>query len=404
MRVLDLALKDLQQLVRDWKAAGFLVVMPIAFTLLLGFILSGMGGEDDPRLPVGVLDQDGSEVSGHLLVLLEDSDVVRPVVVEDQDLESMTEEVGDGDWAAALLIPPGYGEEALSGDPLDLTIVVEGYSPVGVTSLSEIQAVVVRLIGAAETARIGAQVLETAGGSPDEAFLLGTLEQTLAAWQDPALSVETRVSGSGSDEDEGSFHMRNPFAHTSPGMMVQFAIAGLIGAAEIMVAERKSKALRRLLTTAISRPQIILGHFLAMFVMILVQIALLVVFGQLVLDVDYFREPLATLLVALTTALWVAALGLLIGALAKTSEQVVVFSMVPMFVLAGLGGAMVPLAYTGEAFQTIGHLLPSAWTMDGLQNIVVRGLGLESVLLPAGILVAYAALFFMLAVWRFRFE
>jgi len=42
--------------------------------------------------------------------------------------------------------------------------------------------------------------------------------------------------------------------------------------------------------------------------------------------------------------------------------------------------------------------------MDGFQNIILRGLGLDSVLLPAGILLVYAVVFFGLAVWRFRFE
>jgi ABC-2 type transport system permease protein len=187
-------------------------------------------------------------------------------------------------------------------------------------------------------------------------------------------------------------------------MMVQFAMAGLIGAASILVLERKSGALRRLLTTAISRVEIILGHYLAMFVMIFLQFVILVAFGQLALRVGYLREPLATLLVMVTTALWTASLGLLIGTLAKTEDQVTIFSLIPMFVLAGMGGAWVPLEFTGETFQAIGHLLPTAWAMDGFENIVIRGLGLESVLLPVGILLAYAVVLFGLAVWRFRFE
>jgi hypothetical protein len=34
----------------------------------------------------------------------------------------------------------------------------------------------------------------------------------------------------------------------------------------------------------------------------------------------------------------------------------------------------------------------------------MRGLSFSSVLVPAGILAVYSALFFALAVWRFRFE
>jgi hypothetical protein len=40
--------------------------------------------------------------------------------------------------------------------------------------------------------------------------------------------------------------------------------------------------------------------------------------------------------------------------------------------------------------------------MDGFENIVARGLGLDSVLLPAAALVGYAVVFFVLAVGRFR--
>jgi hypothetical protein len=38
--------------------------------------------------------------------------------------------------------------------------------------------------------------------------------------------------------------------------------------------------------------------------------------------------------------------------------------------------------------------------MDGFENIVARGLGFESVLVPAAALASYAVLFFVLAVWR----
>jgi hypothetical protein len=38
--------------------------------------------------------------------------------------------------------------------------------------------------------------------------------------------------------------------------------------------------------------------------------------------------------------------------------------------------------------------------MDGFKNISIRGLGIESVLLPVAALVGYAVVFFALSVWR----
>jgi ABC-2 type transport system permease protein len=75
-----------------------------------------------------------------------------------------------------------------------------------------------------------------------------------------------------------------------------------------------------------------------------------------------------------------------------------------MFVFSAMGGAWFPLEVAGKTFATIGRFMPTSWAIQGYQNIVLRGLKLESVLLPAGILLVYAVGFFVLAVWRFRFE
>jgi ABC-2 type transport system permease protein len=184
--------------------------------------------------------------------------------------------------------------------------------------------------------------------------------------------------------------------------MLQFAIAGLLTAAQIIVTERKSLTLQRLMTTSARRVHILIGHYLAILFMILTQFLILILFAQIILIVDYLRVPEGSFLVALSAALCIAALGLLIGILAKTEEQAIIFSLVPMFVFAGLGGAWVPLEVTGAAFRAVGHISPVAWGMDGFENIIARGLGFESVLLPAAALLGYAAFFFILAVWRFR--
>ena len=412
MRMIDLALKDLMQLIRDWQTALFLVIMPIAFTLFFGFIFGGTGGEDDPRLPVGFLDQDGGSVlSTHLLDLLSASDAIRPVVLENESLDEAEKKVSDNDLAAVVIVPAGYSGQTLrlgsgqvlAGEEIRLTVIVDADTAAGSTAQNGVQTGVARLMGAIQAAQLSAQSLAAQGGTADEAFLLQTLDDAIEAWREPPLTVAV-MQPEASGEDEEQTTESNPYAQSSPGMMVQFSIAGLLGAANILVIERKSKSLQRLLTTAISRAEIILGHFLAMFVMIFLQVALLMGFGQIALGLDYLREPLAMLLLVVTMSLWTAGLGLLIGVLAKTEDQVHVFALLPMFVLSGLGGAWMPLEFTGKTFQTVGHLLPTAWAMDGIQNIIMRGLGLESVLLPAGIMLAYAVAFFALAVWRFRFE
>jgi ABC-2 type transport system permease protein len=184
-------------------------------------------------------------------------------------------------------------------------------------------------------------------------------------------------------------------------MMAQFAIAGLIGAAEIIVQERKSGSLDRLKTTAVSRFQILTGHWLAMFVMILIQFIVLITFGQVFLKLDFLSAPLATLLLAFACCAFVASLGLLIGILAKLPEQTAIFALIPMFLFSGLGGAWMPLELLGETVRTVAKFTPVAWIMIGYKDILLRGAQLAQVVLPIMVLLGFAVLFAIPAVLIF---
>lgn len=394
IRILDITLKDLLEILRDRKAFLFLLLMPIGFTLLFGIAFGGIGGgEGDARLPVGWLDQDGGRLSLELQGMLASSQVIRLEEDAGFSVDDLEKLVANEELAAAVLIPGGYSRAALEGKPEKLLLIADASSASGASVKSEVLAAAGRLMSSVLAAETAGIIVE--GASFDSAF-----EEALAAWQQPPIRITT--TSAAFEEDEQGDQAIMSAAHTSPGMMLQFAIASLLVAAQMIVNERKSKSLQRLLTTATSHTHILLGHFLAIFTLIFAQFVLLAAFGQIILKVDYLRLPVATLLVMFAAALCISALGLLIGVLAKTEDQAIIFSLIPMFVFSGLGGAWMPLEYTGKAFQTIGYLSPVAWAMDGFKNITVRGLGLESVIMPALALAGYAAVFFALSVWKFK--
>lgn len=394
IRILDLAWKDLLQNVREKQTFIFLLIMPIIFTLLFGLAFGGTGGAGgDLRLPVGVLDQDNSRFSQSLVKLLRASDVIGVVIKPGQSPKDLEKQVADNKLAAALVIPSGYSAGLLSDGPLKLSVFADMANTGGSTAQGAIQVAANRVVISRLSALVAAQAL-----GADVQLLADLLDITLASWEPPPIQVRVSQPANITKSSE------NAYAQTSPAMMAQFAIAGLLGSAQILVNERRTRCLQRLLTTAISRAQILTGHFLAMFVLILAQIIILIAFGQLFLKLNYLSQPASVLIMAVCLALFVAGLGLLIGALAKSNDQAVIFALIPMFVFSVLGGAWVPLEFTGKTFQVIGHLSPVAWAMDGFKNIIARGLGFDSVLLPAAALLGYMVLFCGLAVWRFRFD
>ena len=392
IRIFDFALKDLTQFLRDFKTFMFLLLMPILFTFLFGYAFGGFsdGGQSDSRLPVGFLNEDDRWISDTFRNLLADSELIR--IVEDDSLSAsdLDLRVAEGDLAAAVIIPSGYSKAILADKNAQLIVIADTSTSAWTTIEAELLKLASRLDGAVRTATI----MEELNGERLP-FKYG-FDQTLDAWEDPPIAVVETTSSAVTDADDGV----EALAHTAPGMMLQFAIAGLLTCATVIVDERKSRTMQRILTTNTRRIQILLGHYLAIFLLIFIQFTVLIAFGQIILKINYLRVPEATLLVAFSAALCIAALGLLIGILARTEEQAVTFSLIPMFVLSGLGGAWVPLEVTGETFAKIGHISPVAWAMDGFKNVIIRGFGLESVLIPCAALASYAVVFFALAVWR----
>jgi ABC-2 type transport system permease protein len=401
MRILDLALKDIKQMFRDKRSLLFLVAMPIGFTIFMGFAYRGTSQSDetvDNRIPLALVDPEpGSRLNKTFFTRIGSSDSIKVVVMtEDNAMDALRK----GDVAGVLVIPVGFSEQADGGREADaqLTLIADSNSAQGQSLYQLLRVPISQLMSAVEVSR---ETVDIVGASDPSAEQSAAFDFAWNKWNEVSkvslVKVEQAIV-----EEESDWTGGNPYNQASPGILVQFAIFGLVTSAQIFVQEKNSRTLQRLITTAMKPWQIVAGHMLAMFVIVMLQMAMLVVFGQLVLKVNYMREPLAILLVTVTLGLWVACMGLLIGVIAKEEQQVILYSMIAMFLFSGLGGTWFPLEVAGGAFAAIGKAMPSAWAMNGLQNILIRGLGLDSVLLPALVILAYALGFFALAVWRFR--
>jgi ABC-2 type transport system permease protein len=394
--VLAIAQKDLLQMLRDWKAAFFLLVMPVIFTLMFGFAFSGSENEAS-SLPVAFFAAGDGPIASALRAELMDAPLLS---LEDVATAELVEAgVAGGDYATGVVLPA-----AGSGELVTPTLFVLPGNSGGLAARVEIDAALRRVHSALETAERTTILLAERLPFRDEAeraqFYESTLAAAQAAWADPPVELIVTPIGAASGQEDES----NAYIHSSPAMMAQFAIAGLMGAAEVMVLERKSRALHRLLTTAVRRGEILLGHFLAIFLLILVQFLVLMLFGQLILGLPYFAQPGATFLLATATAFFAASLGLLIGLLAKTEEQVIIFALLPMFVFAALGGAWLPLELMPVSFQRFAIWTPLAGVIEGFKDILARGLGVEAILPGVGLLGVYAIIFLVLIVLRFRRE
>jgi len=388
-RIWTLAGKDLLLTRRDRMVALFTIIMPLAFTVFFGLLF---GGNTSSRFPLAIVDQDRSgSAHGELVRLLHSSKVVTLRTMTAGKAESA---VRDATVAAAVLIPNGFSRALASGQPAQLTLVSESASTGGTSAIQAVKAAAGRVADERLAARVALQA-SVALQSAARAAALAEVQRQFAS---PVLSVTVRDSGSASGL------VPTGFVLSSPGMLVNFMLFSVLTAGIALIVERRSGTLRRLRTTQARGSELLAGKVLGMVVLTLLQQVVLLGVAQLAFGVNYLRGPAALVIVMVSLSLLASCLGLMLATLFKGEQALVATTVMLSMLLAATGGAWFPLEVTGAGFSAVGHVLPVAWILDAFRGIVLRGYGIVNVLPAVGIALGYAAVFFGVATWRFRFE
>jgi ABC-2 type transport system permease protein len=393
-----LARKDLVQTARDRLSFVFILLMPLAFTLFFGVLFGA--NSSTQKLPLAVWDADGGAAAKQLITDLGRSAVVRTVAVDGADLER---QIADDKAAAGLIIPAGYSQAVADGKQAQLTIVSTEGSSGAATAASEIRSLAGDQVTVQLASRAAAEAVWALKTHPAGAEVAGIPETAAqarpvvaAALASPAARTEVVEAGAAANQTPSGFVL------SSPGMMVNFILFSLMTAGIALIVERQNGTLQRLMTTRLRRWELIGGKAAGMFCLTFAQQIILIAVAQLFFGVDYLRDPAALLVMMVSMSLIASTLGLLLASVMKSEQALIATTVLVSMAVAALSGAWFPLEITGQAFQTVGHLLPTAWILDGLRGIVVRGFDVADVMPAFLVSLGWAAVLFLLAVWRFR--
>ncbi|TSD98015.1 ABC transporter permease subunit [Skermania sp. ID1734] len=140
-----------------------------------------------------------------------------------------------------------------------------------------------------------------------------------------------------------------------------------------MQRERSSGTLERLMTTPLSKLDLLGGYGTAFSVAAIVQatVACVVSFG--LLGLDSVGSPAWIVLVAVVDATLGVALGLLCSAFAQTEFQAVQFMPVIVLPQLFLCGLLVPRGQLPDWLEWISNVLPLSYAVDALQQVSDQG-------------------------------
>jgi ABC-2 type transport system permease protein len=107
---------------------------------------------------------------------------------------------------------------------------------------------------------------------------------------------------------------------------------------------------------------------------------------------------------ALCFGVMTASLGLLIAAFGKTPEAARRIAMFAVLIMVMLGGAWMPSFMFPAWMQKLTVAVPTRWAVDGLDAITWRGMDAMAAMPAMGVMLGFAAVFGLIAVWKFKRE
>ncbi|MFJ1257534.1 ABC transporter permease [Cupriavidus sp. CuC1] len=422
---------DLRLYFSDRRALVTGVAAPIAIAAFFGYLFNP-AMQKPSRIPVALSDLDDSSLSQKIVAALRQDPAL---LLRELPARAADDAVRQGKVQVAVTLPGGFGEAAPGAlfGARDKPVLTLRYDPSQALALAVVRGVLTQHVMEAVS-----QAAMSSG--PDAARPLGALRGAMAA--NPALpgayrqdvlamvdSIErvqrAQAARAASGPDAAGlpgmrmglpFEAReqpasaqggrpyNSYAHAFAGMGVQFILFMGIESGVGLLLMRRLGLWQRLRAAPVSRglllgSRIVSGALTAVILMALIFSAAIAFFG---VRIDGSVAGFAG--VAVAFALTTASFGLLVAALGRTPAATRGLAIFATLLMVMLGGAWVPAFLFPSWLQSASLALPTRWAVDGLDAMTWRGLPLQAALVPIGMLLAFAALFALLAIWRFDWE
>ena len=349
---------------RDRVAQAMTFILPIAFFSIFALVFGNQGRDAMSRVPVAVVDEDQSEISGKLAAALARDSALRVVVRARRagardtvrfavDRARAQALVRDGDVPVAVILPQGFGSR-FGVAPAEVEILTDPSDP------------------------IASQVVA------------GLLQRAMFRDLPSLMSVKaTPVVG----------HKRanGLVAFYAAGIAVMFLLFSASSAGGSLLEEMESGTLERVLGTRVGMTGLLIGKWLFVTLMGMLQITVMFVWGMLVFKLDLLSHLPGFFVMTAITAASAAGFGLVFATACRTRAQLSSIATIVILCSSAVGGSMFPRFLMSEGMQKLGLVTFNAWALDGYIKVFWRDARIVELLPQVGMLLAFGTVFLVTA-------
>ncbi len=366
----NIIVKEFLQLRRDPVRLRMMLLMPVLQLILLGYAAN----LDVKEIPMVVHDMDHSAESRALVSRFLSSGYY----LLNSHVEAAAEvdrALARGDAGFALVIPRGFGEKVLAGQPAPLQTITDGSDAAFAARSVNYAGMIVQ-----EYARN--ILIERASYAGRPVPQAGVVART-RVWYNPEL-------------DSHWFLV--------PGILaLVLMIITMLGTAMGVVREKEIGTLEQLSVTPIRPYQLILGKLIPNASVGAVVVVLVLVVIRLVFNIPIRGSLFLLFFLSGLFLITMQGLGLFISTVSRTQQQAMMsamfFVLIPMLLLSGF---VFPIENMPRVIQWLTYAIPLRYFFVILRGIFLKGVGLEVLWDETLALLAFAVIVLGLSVLRFR--
>ncbi|OGS45088.1 MAG: hypothetical protein A2539_05825 [Elusimicrobia bacterium RIFOXYD2_FULL_34_15] len=363
--IFAVAKKEALHITRDKRTMVLIFLLPIFQLIIFGYAVS----TDIKHISTAVFNLDSNSTSRELIKSFANSTYfdINYYVLNRQDAEKLLDK---GKIKVILEIPPDFSRNVKLKKPAQISMTVDGTDP-----------------NPANTA------LNT-GSAICQAF--GT-----------ELNLKKTNSRPNQQIDLRSRVFYNPDLRSS-----NFMIPGVVGfllqilivilTTNTLVREKENGTLEVLITTPIKRYELIIGKLVPYIVIAFFDVVMILSLGAVLFQVKIIGSILLLLILSFLFLCGSLGLGLFISSIAQNQYQA--FQMItPLFPLSILlSGFMFPREGMPVILYYLGYLIPLTYFLKILRGIILKGIGIEYLLLEVFALSIYTIFFVSLSIISFK--
>jgi ABC-2 type transport system permease protein len=340
-RLVAMARKEVIQILRDTRSLAIVVTMPLILMLFYGYGVN----LDYKDIPLCVYDREGSQQSQDLLKRFRASDYFEIVQVA-YSYPPVVAGIESGQCQLAIVIPHDLSQQLGSGQSAAVQAIVDATDDNGANLV----------LGYAEA---------VVAGFSQDVQLEWSGQQGRAGVRAP-LSVEARTWF---NEELTSQDF------IIPGIVaLVMAVIGAFLTSLTIAREWERGSMEQLISTPVTRTEIMIGKLIPYFVIGLLDTAMCTVIAVVWFGVP-FRGDVSTLVLASSLfLLGVLGQGYFISVVAKSqlaaSQAALVSTLLPAFLLSGF---LFAIEQMSAVIQAITHLIPARYYVSIMKNVFLKG-------------------------------